>query len=256
MRLGTDSHVVALVPARAGSRRIPHKNVKLLGRHPLLAYTVAAALESGVFDSVVLSTDSEEVASLARHYGADVPFLRPADMAEDLSPDIEWVRFTIDELALQGRRYDAFSILRPTSPLRRAATIRRAWGEFAGDPDADSLRAVEPCRQHPAKMWVRAGNRIRPLLGDDATDPPLHSRPYQALPPVLVQNASLEMAWTRTVETTGTIAGRSVRPFLSEGHDGFDLNDQADWWVLERLLEQGAATLPEVSVAPCQAGGT
>jgi len=244
--------VVALVPARSGSRRIPGKNVRVLAGHPLLAYTIAAALESGVFAAVVLSTDSAEIAALARHYGADVPFLRPAHMAGDLSPDIEWVQYTVGRLADEGRPFEAFSILRPTSPLRRAGTIRRAWAELSADPEADSLRAVEPCRQHPAKMWVRtedrSGDRISPLLDSGEEDPPLHSRPYQDLPPVLVQNASLELAWVRTLRTTGTIAGQTVRPFLCQGYEGFDVNDETDWWVLERILADGLATLPPVPV--------
>jgi CMP-N,N'-diacetyllegionaminic acid synthase len=247
---GDADAVVALVPARAGSRRIPGKNVRALNGHPLLAYTVAAAIDSGVFDSVVLSTESEEVAAIGRHYGAEVPFLRPVEMAGDLSPDIEWVRFTVDELLRRGRRFDAFSILRPTSPLRQPVTIRRAWTELASDRHAHSLRAVEPCQQHPGKMWVSDGARIRPLLDDGGADPPWHSRPYQALPPVLVQNASLEMAWVRTLTETGTIAGQAIRPFRCPGHEGFDVNSPADWWVLERLLAEGMATLPEVRVPP------
>lgn len=246
---GAAEGVIALVPARAGSRRIPGKNVRVLAGHPLLAYTVAAARQSGVFSAVVLSTDSPEIAATARHYGAETPFLRPPDLARDLSPDIGWVQFTMERLAAEGRLYDAFSILRPTSPLRQASTIRRAWAELSADPDADSLRAVEPCRQHPAKMWVGDDRRITPLLGNDGEDPPPHSRPYHDLPPVLVQNASLEMAWVRTLRESDTIAGEVVRPFRCYGYEGFDLNDEMDWWVLERILAEGRATLPAVGAA-------
>lgn len=243
---------MALVPARSGSRRIPGKNVRRLGGHPLLAYTVVAAIDSAVFDAVVVSTDSQDIAAVARHYGAEVPFLRPAHMASDLSPDIEWVQYTMRSLAGAGRRYAAFAVLRPTSPLRRPATIRRAWSELASDPGADSLRAVEPCAQHPAKMWLVDGARMRPLLAGDGAPTPAHSRPYQSLPPVFVQNASLEMARSRVLEGGGTISGSVIRPFRCEGHQGFDLNDERDWWVLERLLAEGAAHLPEVRVAPFQ----
>src|SRR5262245_57387498 len=95
--------VVALIPARQGSKRVPGKNVRALAGHPVLAYTIAPAIESGVFQSVIVSTDSEEVAAIARHYGAEVPFLRPAALAGDTSPDIEWVEFTLAELGRQGR---------------------------------------------------------------------------------------------------------------------------------------------------------
>ena len=109
---------VALVPARAGSVRVPGKNVRALAGHPLIAYSIAAARESGLFDAVLVSTDSEEIAAVARRYGAEVPGLRPAEMAGSGSSDIEWVRHVLD-----GTAYELFSILRPTSPFRRGATI-------------------------------------------------------------------------------------------------------------------------------------
>lgn len=241
---------VALVPARAGSKRVERKNVRSLAGHPLLAYTVSAARQSGVFTSVIVSTDSDEIAEIARHYGAEVPFLRPTSMAGDVSPDIEWVRFTLDALARAGRTWDCFSLLRPTSPFRQPATIRRAWSVFLAAGDVDSLRAVELCRQHPGKMWVVQGDRIVPLLSDGPTDPPWHSTPYQALPRVYAQNASLEIAWCRTVTETGSIAGRRVVPFLTEGHEGLDLNDASDWWYAEHLVTTGEAVLPAVTEAP------
>lgn len=244
------SSVVALVPARSGSKRIPAKNVRRLAGHPLIAFTIATALQSDIFDSVVVSTDSEETATMALYYGAEVPGLRPDELASDTSPDVDWVRFTLAELERMDRHYDAFSILRPTSPLRQVATIRRAWTEFRSDPDADSLRAVELCRQHPGKMWRMSSNRLLPLLDDGGASPPWHSRPYQALPAVYVQNASLEIARTGVVTETGTISGREVRPFMTQGYEGFDLNDASDWWLLESLLAEGVVVLPEVHVEP------
>ena len=240
-----DTSLVALVPARSGSRRIPGKNVRMLAGHPLLAYTITAARASGVFDRVLVSTDDEQIAAMARHYGAVVPFLRPVEFAGERSADIEWLGHLLAELRTAGDRPEAFSILRPTSPLRQAHTIARAAREFLGD-DCDSLRAVEPCRQHPAKMWVVDGARMHPLLDDHGADPPWHSTPYQALPSVYVQNASLEIAWTRVVEETGTIAGRAIRPFVTDAYEGFDLNEPEDWWVLERLLADGRVALPPV----------
>lgn len=188
---------VALIPARSGSKRVKDKNIRVLNGHPLLAYTLNAAQSSGVFDAVVVSTDSEGVAEVARHYGGEVPFLRPAAFAGDLSPDIEWIQCTLKTLAKQGRTYDSFALLRPTSPFRTASTIQRAWGLFHQFPEADSLRAVELCGQHPGKMWVREGDWMTPLLPGGPKNPPWHSTPYQALPKVYIQNASLEIAWTR-----------------------------------------------------------
>lgn len=238
---------VALIPARQGSKRVPGKNVRLLNGHPMLAYTIAAAIDSGVFEAVIVSTDSEETAVLARQYGAEVPFLRPAMFATDTSPDIEWVEYTLRQLGAQGRTWDAFSLLRPTSPFRTPDTLRRAWRQFTSDPRVDSLRAVELCAQHPGKMWVVDGNRMRPLL--DQPEPrtqPWHSTPYQALPPVYIQNASLEIAWTRVPLDTHTIAGDVLMPFITEGYEGFDINDPHDWMIAERLLADGAVSLPRI----------
>ncbi len=245
------SSVVALIPARQGSKRVPGKNIRPLQGHPTIAYTIAPAIESGVFDAVIVSTDSEETAAIARHYGAEVPFLRPLHFASDTSPDIEWIEYTLAELARRGRTWDAFSLLRPTSPFRTAGTIRRAWTLFTSQQGADSLRAVEKCAQHPGKMWVVDGHRMRPLLEQpEPRTQPWHSTPYQALPPVYVQNASLEIAWTRVVTETRTIAGQVLVPFITEGYEGFDINDPHDWMIAERLLAEGTATLPHVQQEP------
>ena len=243
---------MALVPARAGSKRIQGKNTRPLRGHPLIAYTISSALHSGAFDDVVVSTDDPATAEIARQYGASVPFLRPVAMAADASPDIEWVRHALEALRAAGATVDAFALLRPTSPLRRAGSIADAVTALLLDPDADSLRAVEPVSEHPGKMWTvePGGDRMSPLLDDGGVDPPWHSTPYQALPPVFVQNASLEVAWSRTVDLHGSIAGRVVRPWITDAYDGFDLNRETDWLLLERLLEHGSVTLDEPTPRP------
>lgn len=247
--MGKDKiHCVGLIPARAGSKRVPNKNIKELAGHPLIAYSICAAIESAVFDSVVVATDSEQYASIAIKYGAEVPFLRPSATAGDKSPDIEWVKFMLDGLAGAGLEYDCFSILRPTSPFRKPETIRRAWAQFSADGSADSLRAVEKCAQHPGKMWVVDGARMTPLLDQPKGEQPWHSSQYAALPEVYVQNASLEIAWTRVVYEQSTIAGDVIMPFLTEGDEGFDVNTPYDWGLAEKLVEEGDARLPEVKL--------
>ena len=217
--------IIGMIPARSGSKRIKDKNVRRLNGHPVLGYAIAAARASGVFDSLLVSTDSEDYAAMARHYGADVPYLRPAEMATATSPDFEWIDEVLTRLRREGRSYDCFSILRPSSPLRQADTIRRAWNAFVGEVGVDSLRAVEKCRQHPGKMWVIRDNRMMPLIPLTTGPQPWHSMQYASLPEIYVQNASLEIAWCRVVFEQRSIAGTTIMPFITEGLEGFDLND-------------------------------
>jgi N-acylneuraminate cytidylyltransferase len=242
--------IVALIPARAGSKRVPDKNIRPLAGHPVMAYTIAAALESGIFTDVIVSTDSELYAKIARYYGAEVPFLRPAELAGDVSPDIEWLEYTLKKLQNHDRKYDCFSILRPTSPFRLVETIQRAWKVFLTEEGVDSLRAVEKCQQHPGKMWVVRGQRMMPLLPLSPPEQPWHSNQYQTLPEVYIQNASLEIAWTRVVFEQRTIAGTVLMPFLTEGYEGFDVNNPHDWLLAEQLLANGKASLPSVPQSP------
>jgi CMP-N,N'-diacetyllegionaminic acid synthase len=242
--------IIGLIPARAGSKRIKDKNIRKLGDHPVLAYAISAALESGVFDKVIVSTDSEPYAAIARHYGAEVPFLRPAEFATATSPDFEWIDHLLLSLRKAGRNYDCFSILRPSSPLRQADTIRRAWAAFCKETGVDSLRAVEKVRQHPGKMWVIRGNRMVPLLPLTVGQQPWHSMQMASLPEVYVQNASLEIAHCSVVFEQRNIAGSVIMPFVTNGLEGFDLNDPEDWWLLQHLLSTGEAKLPDVAVSP------
>ena len=176
--------------------------------------------------------------------------MRSAEIAGDTSPDIEWVAETLQRLADAGRHYDCFSILRPTSPFRLPQTIRRAWDAFTGQTGVDSLRAVEKCSQHPGKMWVIRGQRMTPLLPLGPADQPWHSSQYPSLPEVYVQNASLEMAWTRVVFEGRTIAGHVVMPFLTEAHEGFDVNSPYDWQLAETLVMNKTAQLPPINQSP------
>ena len=141
---------VALIGARAGSERVPGKNVRRLAGHPLVAYAIETARQSEVFDRIVVSTDSERIAQVARWYGADAPFLRPDAYATATSPDIEWIAWTLPQLE---ERYDLFAIVRATNPFRGPNVIRRGLEQLLATPEADSIRAVELVKQHPGKMW-------------------------------------------------------------------------------------------------------
>ena len=241
-----NTRIVALIPARAGSKRVPDKNIRLLAGHPLIAYTIAAALESGIFADVIVSTDSEKYAEIVKYYGAKIPFLRPARLAGDQSPDIEWLEDTLKRLRDVGRTYDCFSILRPTSPFRLPETIQRAWQEFSTQNGVDSLRAVEKCSQHPGKMWVIRGRRMTPLLPLGSAEQPWHSSQYPSLPEIYVQNASLEIAWSRVVFEDRTIAGNVVMPFLTQHYEGFDVNSEYDWQLAQHVVQAGDARLPHI----------
>jgi len=252
--MGNSIECVALIPARSGSKRLSGKNVKELRGHPLLAYTIAAAVESQVFKRVIVSTDCREIAGIARRYGAETPWLRPSEYAVDTSPDIEWLQDALEKLEAAGELTACFSLLRPTSPFRSAETIRRAWKAFLEDGEADSLRAIEKCGEHPAKMWKLTQNdsgkpRMRPVMENpNAGEIPWHSRPYQDLPPVYVQNASLEIAWTDIPLKRNSIAGTRILPFITEGYEGHDINSLEDWIVAEYLIDNGLATLPGLGV--------
>jgi CMP-N,N'-diacetyllegionaminic acid synthase len=237
--------VVALIPARSGSERVPGKNVRPLAGHPLIAYAITTARAAGVFERVVCSTDSEEIADVGRWYGAEVPFLRPPEYATATSPDIEWIAFTLERLE---ETYDLFAIIRATNPFRGPDVIRRGLQQLLATPEADSIRAVELVKQHPGKMWLLAddGRTMRPLLDQSHLDVAWHAGQYQALPPVYSQNSALEIAWTRVVAATGSREGRVVAPFVTSGYEGFNVDDEDDWRRAEELVAEGLASLPRV----------
>jgi CMP-N,N'-diacetyllegionaminic acid synthase len=240
---------VALIPARSGSERVRDKNIRPLAGHPLIAYAVAAAREAGVFDRVVCSTDSGKIAEVAQRYGADVPFLRPPELATSTSPDIEWIRHALGHL---DAHYDLFAIVRATNPFRGPEVLRRGYEQLLATPEADSIRAVELVKQHPGKMWLLEGKLMRPLLDQSHLEVAWHAGQYQALPPIYVQNSALEIAWTRVVSQTGTREGRVVAPYLTEGYEGFNIDDEEDWDRARRLLDSGAVDLPVVTAVERQ----
>lgn len=260
---------IALIPARSGSERVKDKNIRPFCGHPLIAYTIAAALESGVFgDSVFVSSDSENYLCIARCYGANI-VLRPAEIAKAWSPDLEWVSHALHTLSIgfvsdeaispeeeiaQGAciNWDAFAILRPTSPFRSAATIRRAWEAFvkinreSAVGRIDSLRAVRLARERPEKMW----RLTHPPYLMTAYLPSLkeaHSQQYRTLEEkygrLYVQTSSLEIAWCDVVQK-GSIAGQHVHPFMQEGYEGLSIDTPEEWDFAQWLAETGRVSLP------------
>lgn len=258
--------VVALIPARGGSVRVPRKAIKPLAGHPLIAYTIAAAIESGCFVDVFVATDDTEIMRVALKYRSVVA-QRP-DSAGD-EADITWVQRLLDWPAIGSS--DAFAILRPTSPFRTAPYIRLAVGGLLTNDRADSVRGMRKVSEHPAKMWKMAHDGradrgwqmagvVQPVMagtaaqlyrgGQDQTPPetPWHSMPTQLLPEVYVQTAGIEVAWVSTVRTFGTISGERVLPLILDGPPSLDINTPEDWAAAERIAAEHPEALPKVEV--------
>ena len=246
----SEHSVVALIPARSGSKRIPDKNIKILGEHPLISHTIKAAKESSIFKKIICVTDSNHYKDIAEYYGAEVPKLRPKSISGDFSPDIEWVRWILSYLEETGLSFDAFSILRPTSPFRNASTIRRAWREFTEFQPSHSLRAIQKCKEHPGKMWKIKGNNLYPIFKGKIEDTPYHSSQYSVLPEIYVQNASLEIAWAKVPFEYNSISGDLITPFISKDYEGFDINHLEDWIIAAHYLDKGTLSLPSFEEKP------
>jgi len=238
--------MIALIPAKSTSKRVKDKNIKKLAGHPLMAYTIRAALDSKSFERVVVVTDSMDYSLIAHNYGAE-SMTRPSYTVEPNSPDIDWVLWCMQVLWTDYVRPEAFCILRPTNPFRTKETIWRGvenWDKYDG---YDSMRCVTPVKQHPGKMWVVRNNAMYPLLPMQPQSQPWHSSQTQTLPTVYVQNGMMEIANTSMMFATRTIAGSRVLPFYSRGYEALDINDGYDWAIAELLVRTGKARLPDVN---------
>lgn len=239
---------VALIPLRAGGKRVGlvdglDKERADLGGYPLMAYTIRAAIDSGLFDDIIAVTRSPAHIAMAKDYGASVPFERPAYTVRDGSPDIEWVLWALTELE-KTTAYDMYSILRVTSPFRTDEDIKAAWEQFS-NCNADSLRTVSLVSEHPAKMWVIRQDRLLPLLPMGPEVNPWHSNPTQNSFQVYIQTAGMEMAHVNMTLETKTIAGSTVAPFVVEGLAAMDVNTRWDWVRAEEAVKRGIAPIPE-----------
>jgi CMP-N,N'-diacetyllegionaminic acid synthase len=213
------AEVLALVPARGGSKSVPRKNLLMVGGKPLIAHSIGQALSSRFVTRTVVSTDDLEIADVARTYGADVPFLRPAVFADDHSLDLDVFRHALEWLRdEEGYRCDLVVHLRPTGPVRRVEIIDAAIARMLATPDADALRSVSTPGQSPYKMWRLTGDatdRIEPLVRlPDRVE--AHSSPRQGLPPVFWQNGYVDIVRPRTILEQGRMAGEVVLPFIIE----------------------------------------
>lgn len=241
MTLSDQLKPIALIPARSGSKRIENKNIIELNGHPLLAYSIRAAINSGCFTQVLCVTDSVEYKKIAEKYGASVPELRPDNISGDKSPDIEWINWVFGVLENRGETFDSLAILRPTNPFRSSRTIIKAFDAFISNQPSHSLRAVSKVTEHPGKMWKLTGRYMTPILPYDNAQVPWHSSQMANLPPVYIQNASLEIVWKDVVSRTNTISGEVITPYISDGYEGFDINNPLDLIIANNLISEGVA---------------
>ena len=239
--------IICFIPARSGSQRVPNKNIRDLCGHPLIAYTIRVAIESGIFKRVYLVSDSPEYLKLGEKYGAS-PALENADKDWTTSRDFDWVKQMADDGVLGPGQY--FMILRPTNPFKTTLTVTSAWEIFKSH-SADSVRAVKRVTGHPFKMWASKDGSgfIRPLLRNPRPKaPPYFERQTQSfLAPKYIQTGTLEISHVSTLDR-GNISGDKVFPYFCQGHEGFDINTEEDWILAEVLAERGIAVLPKVKV--------
>ncbi len=206
--------VLALIPARGGSKSIPRKNLLLLAGKPLVAYTIEQARASRFITRVIVSTDDEEIAAVSRAFGAETPFLRPAEYAQDRSLDLEVFQHALTWLeAHEQYRPEVVVHLRPTGPVRQVSTIDGAIETLLAHPEADALRSVSPPTQTPYKMWRIEAGYLRPLLELEGVAEP-HCQPRQQLPTVYWQNGSVDIIRPRAILEQGLMAGRVTLPFI------------------------------------------
>ena len=224
--------VLAIIPARGGSKGIPHKNIKLFAGYPLIAYSIAAGLQSELTTRVIVSTDDEEIAEIARKWGAETPFLRPAEFAADNTLDLPVFQHALSWLK-EHENYvpDIVLQLRPTSPARPRTLVDEAVKLLMAHPEADSVRGVVPADENPHKMW-----RVDPktglmngLLKVDGIDEP-YNAPRQKLPPVYWQTGHIDaIRPERTFMAGDSMSGKNILPLFLDPAFTIDIDTPFDW---------------------------
>ncbi|GAP05305.1 MAG TPA: transferase [Anaerolinea thermolimosa] len=229
--------VLAIIPARGGSKGIPRKNVRLFAGHPLIAYSIAAARQSELVTRVIVSTDDEEIARVARDYGAETPFLRPAELAQDQTLDLPVFQHALRWLEEQeGYQPELVVQLRPTSPVRPPALVDEAVQILLAHPEAHSVRGVVPAGQNPHKMWridPQNGQMI-PLLQVPGLEEP-YNAPRQVLPPVYWQTGHIDVIRPEVIRK-GSMSGQVILPVMVDPAYTVDIDTPRDWARSEWLV--------------------
>jgi len=238
--------IICLIPARGGSKGIPRKNVKLLGGKPLIAYSIEVAREARNIDRVVVSTDDEEIAAVAKEYGAEVPFIRPLEIAGDLTPDYPVFRHYVDFLDEAGVESDLVVHLRPTCPLRKAEIVDRAITEFRSvlSDGYTSLRSVSVPTETPFKMWTMENGELMPLLSIHGIEEP-YNEPRQNLPLIFWQNGYVDIYRSSVIRNTSSCSGQKIRGFKITDKI-FDLDYLSAFEKAEGYLNEKQVTASEI----------
>ncbi len=228
--------VLAIIPARAGSKSIAKKNVRFFAGHPLLAYSIAAGLQAKRVSRVIISTDDKEFGDIARSYGAEVPFLRPAELAADDVTDLPVFEHALHWLIEnEDYRPEVVVQLRPTSPVRPRDCVDRAVEILINNPQADSVRGVVPSGQNPYKMWrLNDDGRMKPLLQDAGDE--AYNMPRQKLPPTYWQTGHIDAIRTETILEKQSMTGEVILPLLLDAKYTVDIDTLEDWRRAEYTL--------------------
>jgi N-acylneuraminate cytidylyltransferase len=233
--------VLAIIPARGGSKGIPRKNIRSFAGYPLIAYSIAAAKQAGMVTRVILSTDDEEIAAVGKNYGAEVPFLRPEKLAQDDVLDLPVFQHILAWLA-ENEYYspDVVVQLRPTSPIRPPSLVDDAVKLLLEYPEADSVRGVVPSGQNPHKMWRidPTNGQMKPLLTVPGLREPFNA-PRQSLPPTFWQTGHIDAIRTRVILEKQSMSGDVILPVMIDTCYTVDIDTLFDWQWYEWLVFHG-----------------
>ncbi|UYN88706.1 MAG: acylneuraminate cytidylyltransferase [Anaerolineales bacterium] len=232
--------VLAIIPARGGSKSIPRKNVRLFAGHPLLAFSIAAALQAETVTRTIISTDDEDMARIARELGAEAPFIRPAEFAQDNTLDLPVFEHALTWLAKnEGYKPQIVVQLRPTSPLRPRGLVDEAVQLLLKNPKADSARGVVPSGQNPHKMWrVDANGQMQPLLKVKGIGEP-YNAPRQNLPATYWQTGHVDAIRSSVILNKHSMSGEMILPVLVDPRYSVDIDTMNDWQRGEWLATSG-----------------
>ena len=235
--------VLGIIPARGGSKAIPRKNIALVMGKPLLAYTLEEAQRSKRVQRLIVSTDDEEIADIARQFHAEVPFLRPKELATDDATDLEVFQHALRWLREnEGYGPEIVVHLRPTAPLRRAEDIDRGIALLMSS-GADSVSSVTLIKEHPEKMWRLTGDRLSPFLKRMKGE--FYNMPRQKLEPLFVNNGSVDVAWAKTILQKNSMTGEDIRGFVMDALSSVNINEPEDLLLAELLLTRRNTLLPK-----------